>query len=121
MEVKTIKLTWEELDTIFEGILKEILGKTIKCSANFDDYSYWAVQFEDYEMPVEEIELICNLVKANFEERREALPPDNEPFSRDFGMSISVKLLSLHLTYTWNKIFADEDALYLLECARIGE
>jgi len=119
MEVKTIKLTWEELDSIFEVVLKDILGKTIKCSTNFDDYSYWAVQFEDYEMPVDEIEKICNFVKANLEERREALPPDNEPCSRDFGMSISAKLLSLHLTCTWSKIFADEDALYLLECVSI--
>ena len=119
MEVKTIKLSWEELDTIFEAILKEILGKTIKCSTNFDDYSYWAVQFENYEMPVDEIELICNSVKANLEERSEALPPDNEPFSRDFGMSISAKLLSRHLACTWKKIFADEDALYLLECSNL--
>ena len=30
MDVRTIKLEWEELDSLFENFFKEVLGKTIK-------------------------------------------------------------------------------------------
>ena len=119
MEVRTIKLTWEELNGVFEEVLGKILGKSIKCSSDFDDYSYWGVRFMDYSMPIGEVEQVCQMVNANEEERKEALPPEEEAFSNDFGMSIADKLLSWHLGCTWKKLFADEDALYLLECEDI--
>ena len=62
MEVRTIKLEWEELDSLFENIFKEVLGKTIQCHVDFDDQTYWGVRFKDYEMPVEEIESVCYAV-----------------------------------------------------------
>ena len=117
MEIRSIKMEWEELDSLFENFFKDLLGKTIKCHVDFDDQTYWGVRFVDYEMPVAEIEEICHAVKANQEERKEAFPPeDGDAFSHDFGLSISAKILSHHLGCTWQKIFADEDALYLLEC-----
>lgn len=120
MEIRSIKMEWEELDSLFENFFKEILGKTIKCHVDFDDQTYWGVQFVDYDMPVAEIEEICHAVKANQEERKEAFPPEDEDeFSHDFGLGISAKILSHHLGCTWKKIFADEDALYLLECTDI--
>ena len=120
MDVRTIKLEWEELDSLFENFFKEVLGKTIKCHVDFDDQTYWGVRFMDYEMPVEEVEAICYAVKANQAERKEAFPPDEgETHSRDFGLSIASKILSYHLSCTWKKIFADEDALYLIECSDI--
>lgn len=120
MDVRTIKLEWEELDTLFENFLKEVIDKTIKCHVDFDDLTYWGVRFKDYEMPVEEIEAICYAVKANQAERKEAFPPDEgETHSRDFGLSIASKILSYCLGCTWQKIFADEDALYLIECSDI--
>ena len=120
MDVRTIKLEWEELDSLFENFFKEVLGKTIKCHVDFDDQTYWGVRFKDYEMPVEEIEAVCYAVKANQAERKEAFPPDaGETHSRDFGLSIASKILSYRLGCTWKKIFADEDALYLIECSDI--
>ena len=120
MDVRTIKLEWEELDSLFENFFKEVLGKTIKCHVDFDDQTYWGVRFKDYEMPVEKIEAVCYAVKANQAERKEAFPPDEgETHSRDFGLSIASKILSYHLGCTWQKIFADEDALYLIECSDI--
>ena len=120
MDVRTIKLEWEELDSLFENFFKEVLGKTIKCHVDFDDQTYWGVRFKDYEMPVEEIEAVCYAVKANQAERKEAFPPDaGETHSRDFGLSIASKIWSYHLGCTWKKIFADEDALYLIECSDI--
>ena len=116
MEVRTIKLTWKELDCVFEEVLDKILGKSIKCSTDFDDYSYWAVRFVNYSMPVGEVEQVCQMINANEEERKEALPPEEESFSNDFGMSIADKLLSWHLGCAWKKIYADEDALYLIDC-----
>lgn len=120
MEVKTVKLTWEELDALYEKFFKETIGKTIKCRVDFDDYSYWGVRFEDYEMPISEVESVCYAVKANQEERVEAFPPDEgDTTSRDFGLSIATKILTHLLCCTWKKVFADEDALYLLECTDI--
>lgn len=120
MEVRTIKMDWDEMDALFENFFKEVLGKTIKCHVDFDDYSYWGVRFEGYEMPVSEVEAVCYAVKANQEERTEAFPPDDgDTTSRDFGLSIAAKILSYRLGCTWKKIFADEDALYLLECTNI--
>ena len=52
MDVRTIKLEWEELDSLFENFFKEVLGKTIKCHVDFDDQTYWGVRFKNYEMPV---------------------------------------------------------------------
>lgn len=118
MEVRTIKMDWDELDALFENFFKVTLGKEITCHVDFDDYSYWGVRFEDYEMPVDEIEKVCYAVMANQEERKEAFPPDEgETTSRDFGLSIATKILSHQLKCAWKKIFADEDALYLLECS----
>ena len=120
MDVRTIKLEWEELDSLFEKFFKEVLDKAIMCHVDFDDQTYWGVRFKDYEMPVEEIEAICYAVKANQAERKEAFPPDEgETHSRDFGLSIASKILSYCLGCTWQKIFADEDALYLIECSDI--
>ena len=120
MEVRTIKMEWEELDKLFENFFREVLGKTIKCYVDFDDQTYWGVRFKDYEMPIDEVETVCYSVKANQAERVEAFPPDEgETTSRDFGLSISTKILSFQLGCTWKKIFADEDALYLLECEDI--
>jgi hypothetical protein len=120
MEVRTIKMEWDELDSLFENFFKEVLDKTIKCHVDFDDQTYWGVRFKDYEMPVDEVETVCYAVKANQAERKEAFPPDEgETHSRDFGLSIATKILSYHLGCTWQKIFADEDALYLIECTDI--
>ena len=120
MEVRTIKMEWDELNLLFENFFKEVLGKTIKCDADFDDQTYWAVRFKDYEMPVSEVETVCYAVKANQEERKEAFPPeDGDGISRDFGLSICEKILSQYLGCTWKKIYAEEDALYLLECSDI--
>ena len=120
MDVRTIKMVWEELDTLFESFFSEVLGKTVKCHADFADQTYWGVRFVGYEMPVAEIEEICHAVKANHEERKGAFPhEDGDDVSHDFGLSISAKILSHHLGCTWKKIFADEDALYLLECEDI--
>ena len=120
MEVRTIKMEWEELDKLFENFFKEDLSKTIKCHVDFDDQTYWGVRFKDYEMPIDEVETVCYSVKANQAERVEAFPPDEgETTSRDFGLSIATKILSFQLGCTWKKIFADEDALYLLECEDI--
>jgi hypothetical protein len=120
MEVKTIKLSWEKLDSLFENFFKDVLGKSIKCRVDFDDQTYWGVRFEGYEMPMSEVETVCYAVKANQEERVEAFPPDEgETTSRDFGLSIATKILSHCLGCKWKKIFADEDALYLLECSDV--
>jgi hypothetical protein len=121
MEVRTIKMEWEELDKLFENFFKEVLGKTIKCHVDFDDQTYWGVRFKDYEMPIDEVETVCYAVKANQAERKEAFPPDEgETHSRDFGLSIASKILSYLLCCTWKKVFADEDALYLIECSNIS-
>ena len=116
MEVRTTKFEWKELDAIFEAIFKEILGKTIKCWADFDTYDYWGVRFVDYEMPLDEIETVCSYVQANEKERKDAFPMEDETITRDFGAGITSKLLSKYLGYTWKKEIADEDALYLIEC-----
>ena len=92
MEVRTIKMEWDELDSLFENFFKEVLGKTIKCHVDFDDQTYWGVRFKDYEMTVDEVESVCYAVKANQEERKEAFPPeDGDGVSHDFGLSISEK------------------------------
>lgn len=120
MEVRTIKMEWDELDSLFENFFKVVLGKTIKCHVDFDDQTYWGVRFKDYEMTVDEVESVCYAVKANQEERKEAFPPeDGDGVSHDFGLNISEKILSYHLGCTWKKTFADEDALYLIECSDI--
>ena len=116
MEVRTIKLEWNELDAIFEAIFKKILGKTIKCEADFDTYDYWGVRFVNYEMPLDEIETVCSSVQANEKERKDAFPVDSARISRDFGAVITSKLLSKYLGCAWKKDFADDDALYLIEC-----
>ena len=120
MEVRTIKMEWDELDSLFENFFKVVLGKTIKCHVDFDDQTYWGVRFVDYAMPVAEIEEVCHAVKAIQEERKEAFPPeDGDGVSHDFGLSISEKILIYHLGCNWKKTFADEDALYLIECSDI--
>lgn len=119
MEIKTLKFEWEELDSVFETIFHNILGKSIMCNADFDAYDFWGVMYVDYQMPLDEIEKVCAYVDANEEERAEAFPTEEDSTGRDIGPSIATKLLSNFLGCTWKKIFADEDALYLLECTDI--
>lgn len=116
MEVKTKKLTWDELDALFEAFFEQILGKTIQCAADFDEYDYWGVKFVDYQMPIDEIEKVCSLVHANEQERKDAFPLEGESTAKSFGLSIATKILSDLLDCSWKKQFADEDALYLIEC-----
>ena len=116
MEVRTIKLEWETLDTIFEEIFQEILNKTIECLVDRDDYDYWGVKFVDYQMPIDEIEAVCSFAHATEKDRSDAYPVEDEETVRDFGMRISFKLLSKRLGYSWKKQYVDKDALYLIEC-----
>ena len=116
MEVKTIKLTWDELDALLEAFFEQILGKTIQCAVDFDEYDYWGVKFVDYQMPIDEIEKVCSLARANEQERKDAFPLEDESAAKSFGLSIATKILSDLLDCSWKKQFADEDALYLIEC-----
>ena len=117
MEVKTLKFEWKELDTIFEAILNKILNKKIVCSLSADQYDYWAVSFVNYRMPIDEIQKVCDYVKATQDNIEEAFPFEGEDTSRDLGMGVSEKLLSQYLNTTWKKTYADDEVLYLIECS----
>ena len=86
-----------------------------------NEYSYDEAQSLIVELSAELDELNdLEELSADEEERKEALPFDGETVTRDLGVSISAKLLSMFLGYTWKKEFADEDALYLIECATLS-
>lgn len=125
-KLETWELPWALVGDIVSAQLGNILGKEIKCKASLDDWDYWAVKFQKYRMPIDEIELVCRYVSATAQERKDAFPLDGETTVGSLGNDITTKLLSLGLGATWEKSFSDKQVLYLIgcearECINIGK
>ena len=114
--VQTIKISWQELNDIYSQIFQKVLNKDIRCQVGSDDYLYFAVQFPEYNMSVEDLERLVQYIgKISREDREETFPFDTE-FVHDIGLGMAVKLLEKYLDLKWEKFFANINEIYLIDC-----
>lgn len=116
-ELMCIKISWNQISEIISDRIFAILGKQIKCTVTYDDWDFWYVKFDGYEMPISEIEQICDRINADETERQDAFPYDGEGSVRSFGPPVATKLLSIGLKCQWEEVLAKDDCLWLLNCS----
>ena len=116
-EISARKISWSEVETAIKSELKKLLGKDIECVAKKETYDYWAIRFTCYEMPITEVELLLDILKADEEMRDEAipLPEDNETAVKSMGMLMSRALLCRAMQCTCTTELPDSDVLWLLD------
>lgn len=121
-EISARKITWLEVETAIKSELKTLLGKTIECKAQKETYDYWAIRFIGYEMPITELKLLLDILKADDEMRDESipLPEDNETVVKSIGMLMSRALLERAMQCAWVIELPDTDVLWLLDVNNIG-
>lgn len=114
-EVRTIKLSWQEIDTIFTEMVCEILGIQVSCKAVPKEEGLWWIAFQDYRMPLPEL---CGLVQTlhpTVEDWEDALPDEGESDVGSIGTFIAEKLLGHHLGLMWEHSLVTEDELLLVD------
>ena len=116
-EISARKITWSEVGSTIKGELKKLLGKDIECLAQKADYDYWAIRFSDYEMPIEELELLLDILNADEDMRDDTIPypEDNETEVKSMGMLMSRALLCRAMQCTWTAELPDTNTLWLLD------
>ena len=116
-EISARKITWSEVETATKSELKKLLGKDIECVAKKETYDYWAIRFTGYEMPIEELELLLDILNADEDMRDDTIPypEDNETEVKSIGMLVSRALLCRAMQCTWTTELPDSDVLWLLD------
>ncbi len=113
-EIKTKKLSCEEVARSVAFTLYHIFHKEIDCKITTDDWDFWGMSFVNYEMPNEEIKKVCEYLGLNENERKEAYASDGISPVTSFGLAVTSKLLSFDLKCKWEKTLAEEDTIYLI-------
>lgn len=92
-----IKMPWESVANAVKIQLQNALGKEISCRAARDDYDFWGVRFDDYDMSIAELEKVCSFVGATEEDRAETIPSDGATSVKSIGGGVANKIvLSLY-------------------------
>ena len=114
-EVRTVKLSWDEIGAIFTGMVCEIVGVHVSCKAVPKEDGLWWIAFQNYRMPLPEL---CRLVQTfhpTVEDWEDALPDEGESDVGSIGMIIAGKLLGNHLGLMWEHSFVTKDELLLVD------
>lgn len=114
-EVRTVKLSWDEIGAIFTGMVCEIVGVNVSCMAVPKEEGMWWIAFQNYRMPLPEL---CRLVQTLYptvEDWEDALPDEGESDVGSIGMFIAGKLLGNHLGFMWEHSLVTEDGLLLVD------
>lgn len=114
-EVRTIKLPWHEIDTIFTEMACEILGVRVSCKAVPKEEGLWWIAFQNYRMPLPELCRLVQTLHPTVEDWEDALPDEGEPDVGSIGMFIAEKLLGKHLGLVWEHSLMTEDGLLLVD------
>lgn len=114
-EVRTTKLSWHEVDTIFSEMVCEILGTQVPYKAIPKEEGLWWIEFEGYRIPLPELRWLVQTLHPTAEDWEDALPDEGESDVGSLGMFIAEKLLGHHLGLVWEHGLATENGLLLVD------
>lgn len=109
-----LKMPWESVAKVVTIQLHKVLGKEISCHAARDDYDFWGVRFDDYDMSVAELEKVCDFVNATEEERAEVLPSEGEALVKSIGGDVANKIVASFYDSLVAYFLVNEDSLIVL-------
>ncbi len=115
--VDAIKLPWNTVSECISIEVSKILGRSVICKANVDDYDYWTVQFPEERIPLSELYKLMEVVNAGEKVRNESLPESAIKLCsvKDVSIGLAELLLGRHLGLNWNAFHLDEQCLWLLD------
>lgn len=113
-EVRTVKLSWDEVGTIISGMACEIVGVHVSCKAVPQEEGLWWIAFQNYRMPLPELCRLVQTLHPTVEDWEDALPDEGGTDVKDIGMYIAEKLMSNHLHLIWEHHIITEDGLWLV-------
>lgn len=116
VEVRTKKLSWQEVTEALSAQIVEILQEPLDCVAGLDDEAYWDVRFQKPGLSLAQIHVLLDCADADEEMRIESLPcpAERETHSTSIGMRLSEALLKRHLQTDWGSMMIREEGLYLI-------
>ena len=116
VEVRTKKLSWQEVTEALSAQIVEILQEPLDCVAGLDDESYWDVRFPKPGLSLAQTHALLACADADEAMRIEALPctAEHETHSTSIGMRLSEALLKRHLQTDWESMMVREEGLYLI-------
>lgn len=115
-EKQSYMLSWELVSDFVSEEVSSILGQSICCVATSDDLDFWAIKFCNYEMSLSELMKLLDEVQADKEMMRESIPTDSNRV-KSLGMLLSTRLLQRRLGYKWERVIAEDDALWVVGCS----
>ena len=110
VEVRTKKLSWQEVTEALSAQIVEILQEPLDCVAGQDDEAYWDVRLQKPGLSLAQIHVLLDCADADEEMRIESLPctAEHETHSTSIGMRLSEALLKRHLQTDWGTMMARE-------------
>lgn len=115
-EKKTYVLSWGTVNDFVSEELFSIMGHVIRCKVAPDDFDFWSIRICDSEMSLLELLHLLEAVRANKEMARESIPNDSNT-AKSLGMHISTCLLQRKLGCRWERVIAEDNALWLIGCS----
>lgn len=115
-EKQSYKLSWELVNDIVSKEISSILGHSIRCKAWPDDLDYWTAALVDYTMSKSVLTLLFNEVQADNETIQDSVPSDSNDIKK-LGMLLSTRLLQRRLGCRWERVIAEDDALWIVGCS----
>lgn len=115
-EVKTIKLSWEEVSEYVAIQVRKILDRDVICNARCDNSEYWTVFILSERMHLSELFKIFEVVGADELQREDSLPESamTEGSVKTIGMDVSEMLLKRYLGFEWERKIIDSEYLWLI-------
>lgn len=97
--------------------LRKLLGRDILCEVSPTEIDYWSVEFCETRISAEELEILFRSVSADEETREDTCYCDDDLQSYgSIGCLLSDLLLQQALTMSWEKTFAMDGNLVMVDC-----
>ncbi len=109
-----VELSWAEVRDIVSEEIEEILGLRIKCRVILVEDSFWDVSFIECRLPLPKLCQLLQAVQAAPEDWEDTIPDEGETDVSGIGMVLAEKLVSKHLSLTWEHHLLTENSLWLV-------
>lgn len=108
----TLKIPWAQVARYIGAMVSAILGRTISCSADCEDGSYWSVAANGDTFTNIEVVRLVKAIHGDTHMLQNALPIDSNT-SKALDMDLCRALLQKSLDLSWETEFLSEEALWL--------
>lgn len=108
----TLKIPWAQVAGYIGAMVSAILGRTISCSADCEDGSYWSVAANGDTFTNIEVVRLVKDVHGDTHMLQNALPIDSNT-SKALDMDLCRALLQKSLDLNWETEFLSEEALWV--------